>query len=130
MGLYTPSMLYCYAGSSRYMYIGTTHNSLPAPADRFYHSLRFKQNINPITTRHFRAPEMDPITAFSVACGAIQVIDFGIRTASEVYEVTKSAQGLSKKNARLQEQARSLDAMIQALRGVRVLVPIHGCRTQ
>ena len=120
-------MLYCYAGSSRYMYIGTTLNSLSAPADRVYHSLRFKRNIRLTTSGRSSCPEMDPVTAFSVACGAIQVIDFGIRTASEVYEVTKSAQGLSKKNARLQEQARSLDAMTQALRDVRVLVPIYDC---
>lgn len=51
---------------------------------------------------------MDPATAFQLACGAVQLIDFGIKTAKELHEISKSPSGMTRENERLESYITSL----------------------
>lgn len=46
---------------------------------------------------------MDPATAFQLACGTIQLIEFGIRTTKDLREIWKSTQSLTAEYERLSD---------------------------
>ena len=59
---------------------------------------------------------MDPVTAFSIACGTIQVVDFGIRVAYKVYKIVQSPSGTSKENEELEAATVTLQGLMNALK--------------
>ena len=48
---------------------------------------------------------MDPATAFQVACGAVQLLEVGLKTIRSLQEIYKSERSLSTANEELFEQA-------------------------
>ena len=61
---------------------------------------------------------MDPATAFSVACGVIQILQFGMSTAKTVHEIYKNRSALDSKTA-------SLDNETSRLRGATSTLTTH-----
>lgn len=58
---------------------------------------------------------MDPATAFQLACGAIQLIDFGLKTTKTFHEIYKNDSSLSDRNEHLQQEAQRLQNHVSAL---------------
>lgn len=63
---------------------------------------------------------MDPLTAFSVACGAIQVVDFGLNVASKGREIYRDGalhqnQDIEHATRNLNEASISLDESLKTL---------------
>ena len=58
---------------------------------------------------------MDPATAFQLTCGAIQLIEFGIRTSNTFREIYKHRSSLSTDNERLEEETQRLSELTCAL---------------
>lgn len=52
---------------------------------------------------------MDPATAFQLACGAITLVDFGIRTARDLYEIWESSASMTADNVRLEQETLRLE---------------------
>ena len=58
---------------------------------------------------------MDPATAFSVACGVIQLIDFGIKTTKAFHEIYGSKNSLTAANEKLDHETQLLDTTSQSV---------------
>ena len=72
---------------------------------------------------------MDPVTAFSIACGTIQVVDFGIRVVHKVYTIVQSSSGTSKENEELEAATVTLQGLMNALEAQsESLPPYHTTR--
>ena len=56
---------------------------------------------------------MDPLTAFSLACGVIQVVDFSTKLVSRCREIYKN--GLSSENSELEDLAVYLKGLRSTL---------------
>ncbi|KAI9669995.1 MAG: hypothetical protein M1831_007031 [Alyxoria varia] len=54
---------------------------------------------------------MDPATAFSIAVGAIQLADYGIRVGRTCYEILRNSSGLSTDQNRIDEDAEHLQTL-------------------
>lgn len=53
---------------------------------------------------------MDPATGFAVACGVIQLIEFGLSTATRFREIYKSRSALTNENDNLDSEVTHLNA--------------------
>lgn len=58
---------------------------------------------------------MDPVTAFQVSCGVIQLVGLGVKVVSTCKEISENASSLSPTNNELSHDAYSLNAMTQRL---------------
>ena len=58
---------------------------------------------------------MDPATAFSIACGVVQLIEFGLSTAASFQEIYKSNTALTFEIDNLNSKTTSLDTAISSL---------------
>ena len=66
---------------------------------------------------------MDPVTAFSIACGTIQVVDFGIKVAYKVYTIVQSSSGTLKENEELETATVTLQGLMDALKAQSDSIP-------
>ena len=62
---------------------------------------------------------MDPLTAFSLACGVIQVVDFSIKVTSKCRELYKYG---------ALESNKEIESMSEYLTDIRSSVPALRCR--
>ena len=59
---------------------------------------------------------MEPVTAFGIACGTIQVVDFGTKVAYKVYRIVQSSSGTLKENEELETATVTLQGLMTALK--------------
>lgn len=59
---------------------------------------------------------MDPITAFSLACGVIQVVDFGFKVIREVWTIVNSPSGTSTEYEELEAVTSILQGLMNGLK--------------
>lgn len=58
---------------------------------------------------------MDPLSAFSLAAGVIQVVDYGTRILSTTYEIYQSGSGHTARNVELSTLSRELSGLSEQL---------------
>ena len=59
---------------------------------------------------------MDPVTAFSIACGVIQVVDFSSKVVRKVWTIVKSSSGTLVEYEELEKEAVALQGLMNGLR--------------
>lgn len=68
---------------------------------------------------------LDPATALSLASSVVQFVDFGIKAVSEAREIYQSADGVSPKNAKLEETIAEVGQFSERI----TLVPLSNADT-
>lgn len=58
---------------------------------------------------------MDPATAFQLACGAIQLVDLGLKATRTCREIHKNGSSLTTKNEQIEHEARQLKKILSEL---------------
>ncbi|KAL9110593.1 MAG: hypothetical protein Q9227_004951 [Pyrenula ochraceoflavens] len=58
---------------------------------------------------------MDPVTAFSLACGVVQLIDFGIKTTKTFHDIYKSKNAQTLEHQQLEREMQMLDASLASV---------------
>jgi len=59
---------------------------------------------------------MDPVTAFSIACGTIQVVDFAFKITRKVWMIVQSSSGTSTEYEELEAATSTLQDLMKALK--------------
>ena len=68
---------------------------------------------------------MDPVTAFSIACGVIQVVDFGFKITRKIWTIVRSSSGTSAEYEELEAATSTLQDLIRALKAQNEPATLH-----